>query len=50
MTVIAAVDPDLLTTFNGIELVTVDSLLNPKTPGVILIVCAPVVMTSAIIP
>ena len=47
---IVADAPDLLVTAIGIAPVGTVSLLNPKAPGLIKIVCDPVVMTSAITP
>ena len=50
VTVMAAVLPLLLTTFAYICAAGVASSFHPKVPGVIICVCAPVVITSAITP
>ena len=44
------VAPDLLVTLTGMLVVGVPSLLKPNAPGLIKIVLAPVVITSAITP
>jgi hypothetical protein len=44
------IPPDLLVIDTGIAVVGMASLLNPVTAGAIILVSAPVVMTSAIKP
>ena len=50
VTVMAAVPPLLLTTFAYTEATGVDSLFHPIVAGVIICVCAAVVITSATTP